>query len=101
MIATYVSLLNGFPVFDDFIVELGRAGVLTFCFGIAVHEFNDGSGRRIAVAEAGLENAGVTAGAVFIALGQNIEEFSDLRRIPQDRYRLTPFGLPRVISFST
>ena len=43
----------------------GRAGILALGIGVAVDQLDDGHRRHVAIAEAGLEHAGVAAGAVL------------------------------------
>ncbi len=49
----------------------GRAGIRALGGGIAVHELDDRHRGGIAVAEAGLQHAGVAARTTLVAVGQN------------------------------
>ena len=67
---------------------LNGAGILALGIDVAVDELDDRHRRRVAVAEAGLQDARIAAVAVRIALGEHVEELLDdglvleLRRWP-------------------
>src|SRR5437899_6358905 len=60
---------------------LHRARILALGIDVAVDEFDHGHGCVVAVAEAGLDDAGVAALAVLVAGGQNVEQFPGLVEI--------------------
>src|SRR6188474_3302758 len=64
-------------------------GIETLGIGIAVDEFDHRDRRGIAVAETGLEHAGVTAVAVLVARPEHVEELLDHGDVAHLRHRLT------------
>ncbi len=61
-------------------VFCGQTGLVAGAFGIAitVDEFDDRHRRHVAIAEAGLQHADITALTVFVARAQNVEQFGDI-----------------------
>ena len=57
---------------------LHRTGVLALGIDVAIDEFDHGHRGVVAVAEAGLDDAGVAALAVLVAGRQNVEQLLDL-----------------------
>src|SRR6266496_2399358 len=57
---------------------LHRAGILALGVDVAVDEFDHGHRRVVAVAEAGLDDAGVAALAVLVAGRQRVKQLLDL-----------------------
>src|SRR6202040_1364831 len=68
---------------------LHRAGILALGIDVAVDEFDHGHRRVVAVAEAGLDEAGVAALAVLVAGRQRVEELADLFLVTHLADRLT------------
>src|SRR6476646_7390065 len=60
---------------------LHRTGIETPGFDIAIDEFDHRHRRVVAVAEAGLDNAGIAALAVLVARGDDVEQFPGLVEI--------------------
>src|SRR5579862_752281 len=57
-----------------FVVLWTRAGILAFGGFVALDQFDDGHRRVVAVAEAGLDDAGIAARAAGVALGERRQQ---------------------------
>src|SRR5215203_5205629 len=77
---------------------LHRAGIQTLGIDIAVDEFDHGHRRVVAVAEAGLDDAGVAALAVLVAGRQHVEQLADLILVAPPGDRLTAHGQPPLLA---
>src|SRR6516162_355401 len=69
-------------------LRLHRSGVLPFRLHVAIDEFDDRDGGGIAIAEAGLEDAGIAAVAVLVAGTEHLEQFLDHGDVAHLRDRL-------------
>src|SRR5262245_23252934 len=69
-------------------LRLHRSGILPFRLDVAVDELDDRDRSGIAVAEAGLEHAGIAAAAVLVAGGEHLEQFLDHGHVAHLRDRL-------------
>src|SRR5690606_14477636 len=58
--------------------------------GVAIDQLDDGARSAVAVAETGLQDAGVAASAVLVTRGQDVEELLDLILVAQARSGKTP-----------
>ena len=67
---------------------LHRARILALGLDVAVDELDHADRRRIAVAEAGLEDAGIAALALRVARAEHVEELLDDRLVLELRDRL-------------
>src|SRR6202040_2684683 len=71
---------------------LHRTGIEALGIDVAVDEFDHRHGRVIAVAEAGLDDAGIAALPVLVAGGQHVEQFPGLVEVAHLRDRLPAHG---------
>src|SRR5438067_13701562 len=71
---------------------LHRAGIEALGIDVAVDEFDHGHRGVVAVAEAGLDDAGIAALAVLVAGSQHVEQFSDLVLVAHFGDRLAAQG---------
>src|SRR5215213_10181696 len=77
---------------------LHRAGIQSLGIDIAVDEFDHGHRRVVAVAEAGLDDAGVAALAVLVAGRQYVEQLADLILVAHLGDRLPAHGQPTLLA---
>src|SRR5256885_9756981 len=80
---------------------LHRAGILALGIDVAVDEFDHGHRGVVAVAEAGLDDAGVAALAVLVAGRQRVEQLLDLVEVAQLRDGLAAHGQATLIAGRT
>ncbi len=73
-------------------------GVLALGVDVAVDEFDHGHRRVVAVAEAGLDDAGVAALAVLVAGRQRVEQLPDLILVAHLGDRLAAHGQPALLA---
>src|SRR5690348_2613468 len=73
---------------------LHGAGILPLGIDVAIDELDHSHRRVVAVAEARLDDAGITAVAVLVAGGQRVEQLLDLIDVAHLRNRLTARGEP-------
>src|SRR6185436_16634259 len=77
---------------------LHRARIQALGIDIAVDELDHGHRRVVAVAEAGLDDAGVTALAVLVAGRQRVEQLADLILVAHLADRLAAHGQPALLA---
>src|ERR1700751_1877985 len=81
-----------------FFLLLHRAGVLALGIDVAIDELDHGHRGIVAVAEAGLDDAGVAALAVLVAGRQHIEQLLDLVDVAHLRDGLTAQGKAALLA---
>src|SRR6202047_3797179 len=77
---------------------LHRSGIEALGIDVAVDEFDHGHRRVVAVAEAGLDDAGIAALPVLVAGGENIEQFPGLVEIADLADRLPAHGQTALLA---
>src|SRR6266545_5158770 len=77
---------------------LHRAGILALGIDVAVDELDHGHRGVVAVAEAGLDDAGVAALAVLVAGRQYVEQLPDLVLVAHLGDRLAAHGEPTLLA---
>src|SRR6266568_5781836 len=77
---------------------LHRAGIQALGIDVAVDELDHGHRRVVAVAEAGLDDAGVAALAVLVAGRQYVEQLPDLVLVAHLGDRLAAHGEPALLA---